>query len=79
MATKIEKLGIKREKGWLYYMDKNGNVARAKMSRGGKSKSKVKPEVIAKLGIKRQSGYLYFVDKQGDLAMAKMARRGKKK
>lgn len=78
MATKIEKLGIKREKGWLYYMDKNGNVARAKMSRGGKG-SKSKPEVLAKLGIKRQSGYLYFVDKQGDLAMAKMARRGKKK
>lgn len=76
MATKVQKLGIKREKGWLYYMDKKGNVARAKMSRGGKG-SKSKPEIIAKTGVIRQPGYLYFIDKQGDLAMAKMARRGK--
>ena len=34
---KIEKLhdcGIKREKGYLYYVDKKGNVCKAKMKRG---------------------------------------------
>lgn len=78
MATKVAKLGIKKEEGWLYYLDKKGNIARAKMGRGRKA-SKVKPQIVARAGVKRQSGYLYFVDKQGDLSMAKMSRKGRKK
>ncbi|PIN86537.1 hypothetical protein COV19_04565 [Candidatus Woesearchaeota archaeon CG10_big_fil_rev_8_21_14_0_10_44_13] len=74
MATKVEKCGIKREKGWLYFLDKNGNVARAKMVRGRK-KGKQKQEVLVRCGVKRQDGYLYFIDKQGDVAMTKMARK----
>ena len=35
MATTVEKCGIKREKGWLYFLDKRGDVSRAKMARGG--------------------------------------------
>ena len=27
------KLGIKREPGWLYYIDKNGDAVRTKMAR----------------------------------------------
>lgn len=78
MATKVAKVGVKKEEGWLYYLDKKGNISRAKMGRGRKA-SKTKPQMVAKLGVKRQSGYLYFVDKQGDLSMAKMSRRGRKK
>lgn len=78
MATKVAKLGIKKESGWLYYLDKKGNVSRAKMGRGRKA-SKVKPQVVSKAGVKRQSGFLYFIDKQGDLSCAKMSRRGRKK
>lgn len=78
MATKCEKVGLKKEVGWLYYLDKKGNISRAKMGRGRKA-SKVKPQVVAKLGVKRQKGFLYFVDKQGDLSMAKMSRKGRKK
>ena len=74
MGTKVEKCGIKREKGWLYFLDKNGNVARARMVKGRK-KGKQKQEVLVKCGIKRQEGYLYFIDKQGDVAMTKMARK----
>lgn len=74
MATKVEKCGIKREKGWLYFLDKNGNVARAKMVRGRK-KGKQKQEVLVRCGVKRKEGYLYFIDKQGDVAMTKMARK----
>ncbi|MDD5504694.1 MAG: hypothetical protein PHV77_05210 [Candidatus Omnitrophica bacterium] len=77
MATKVLKCGIKREKGYLYYLDKKGNVSKAKMARGKKKGGS--PQVIVKAGIKRQKGYLYFIDKQGDVAMAKMARGGKKK
>lgn len=77
MAEKVAKLGIKREKGYLYYLDKRGNVSKAKMARG--SKKGGNPAVVAKLGIKRKPGYLYFVDKKGDLSMAKMVRGGKKR
>ncbi len=77
MAEKIAKAGIKREKGYLYYLDKQGDVSRAKMARGGKKGGG--PTKVAKLGIKRKQGYLYFIDKQGDVSAAKMARAGKKK
>jgi len=76
MAKKVYKCGIKKEKGWLYYVDKKGHVARAKMVRRGKKKTKKqKPQVVVKCGIKREDGFLYFIDKQGDVAKAKMARR----
>jgi hypothetical protein len=78
MSSKVAKLGIKKESGWLYYLDKKGNISRAKMGRGRKP-SKVKPQVVAKVGVKRQKGFLYFVDKLGDLAAAKMSRKGRKK
>ena len=77
MATKIAKVGIKRQKGYLYFVDKQGDVSMAKMARG-KSKGGNRKKV-AKCGIKRKEGYLYFIDKQGDVSMAKMVRGGKKK
>ena len=40
MAEKVAKVGIKREKGYLYFIDKQGDVARAKMARGGTKKKK---------------------------------------
>lgn len=74
MAQKVEKVGIKREKGYLYYLDKKGNVSCAKMARGKKKGGS--PKVVAKCGIKRKEGYLYFIDKQGDVSCAKMKRGG---
>lgn len=75
MAQKIAKVGIKRKKGYLYYVDKKGNVVETKMARG-KSKGGG-GKVIAKPGVKKQKGYLYFIDKKGDVSCAKM-RRGRK-
>lgn len=77
MAQKVVKLGIKRQKGCLYYIDKKGDVSCAKMARGTKKGGG--PKKVAKCGIKRKEGYLYFVDKQGDVSCAKMKRGGKKK
>lgn len=77
MAQKLQKLGIKREKGFLYYVDKDGDVSCAKMARGNQKGGK--PKKVAKCGIDRKDGYLYFVDKQGDVSCAKMVRGGKKK
>ena len=34
MAQVVAKVGVKKEKGWLYFLDKKGNVAKAKMVRG---------------------------------------------
>ena len=75
MAQKVAKAGIKRQKGYLYYLDKQGDISMAKMARGGKKGGAHKK--VVKLGIKRQKGYLYFVDKKGDVSKAKMKRGGK--
>ena len=77
MSEKVAKAGIKREKGYLYYLDKQGDVSRAKMARGGKKGGA--PTKVTKVGVKRKPGYLYFIDKQGDVSAAKMARAGKKR
>ena len=77
MAQKVMKCGIKRRKGYLYYIDKRGNVAEAKMARGKKKGGGSK--VVAKCGIKKKKGYLYFIDRQGDICVARMARGKKRK
>lgn len=75
MAKKVQKVGVKKEKGWLYFVDKQGDISRALMARGGKRKGqKKKKEKVCKCGVKKQDGHLYFVDKKGDISMAKMAR-----
>jgi len=77
MASVVKKCGIKRKKGYLYYINKKGDVVETKMARGKKKGGGGK--VICKAGIKRQKGYLYFVDKKGNVCNAKMARGGRKK
>lgn len=74
MAEKVAKVGVKKESGYLYFVDKNGDVSRAKMARGGGKKGKQKAEKVSKAGVSKESGYLYFVDKDGDVSRAKMAR-----
>ena len=70
MAEKVAKAGITRTEGYLYYIDKQGDISRAKMARGGKKGGKA--EKVQKLGVKKESGFLYFVDKKGDVSRAKM-------
>ena len=74
MAEKVAKVGVKKDDGYLYFVDKKGNISRAKMARGGGKKGKSKPQEVAKVGVKKVKGYLYFVDKKGDVSRAKMAR-----
>jgi len=73
MAEKVAKVGIKKEDGYLYFVDKQGDISCAKMARGGKKGGK--PKKVAKVGVKKEKGYLYFVDKKGDISRAKMVRR----
>jgi hypothetical protein len=74
MAEKVAKAGVRKQGGYLYFVDKQGDVSRAVMSRGGGKKGKQKTEKVAKVGVRKQAGFLYFVDKQGDVSRAKMAR-----
>jgi len=73
MGKVIANTGIKREKGFLYFVNKKGDVAKVAMKRAGKKADK-KQTVVAKAGIQRKTGYLYYVDKKGNVAEAKMAR-----
>lgn len=77
MAEKVAKVGVKRQAGFLYFIDKAGDVSRAKMARGGKKGGG--REKVAKAGVDKADGYLYFLDKNGDISRAKMVRRGKGK
>ena len=72
MAEKVKNTGVTKQSGYLYYLDKNGNVSRTRMARG--SNKGGSPEVVANAGVRRESGWLYFIDKDGDVSRAKMAR-----
>ena len=72
MAEVVKSTGVSKEKGYLYYLGKNGNVWRSKMARAGKGGGNA--EEVAQAGVTRESGYLYFIDKNGDLPLAPMAR-----
>ena len=76
MAEVVEKTGVTKEKGYLYYLDKQGDVSRSKMARAGKGGGNA--EKVATAGVTRESGYLYFIDKNGDVARSHME-RGRKK
>lgn len=40
MAQKVAKVGVKKEPGYLYFVDKDGDISRAKMARGAAKKPK---------------------------------------
>mgnify|MGYP006910752736 CR=1 FL=1 len=40
MAQKVAKVGVKKEPGYLYFVDKDGDISRAKMARGAKNEAK---------------------------------------
>ena len=42
MGKIVVKNAVEREKGFLYYIDGEGNLCKAKMARGGKRKKKKK-------------------------------------
>jgi hypothetical protein len=40
MAEKVAKVGVKKQAGYLYFVDKQGDISRAKMSRGAAKRKK---------------------------------------
>lgn len=76
MSEIVKKLGLKREEGFLYFIDKDGDVAKVQMARGGKKGGKAKK--VEKTGIKKEKGFLYFLDKKGNVSKARMVNAKKK-
>ena len=72
MAEKVSTCGVQKEKGYLYYLGKDGNVWASKMARGNEKGGNAKK--VADTNVKRESGWLYFIDKDGDVSKAAMAR-----
>jgi hypothetical protein len=72
----LSKESIKREPGWLYYIDKQGYISRTPMK--GRAKGKRIKQRVSNFKVNKEPGYLYFVDKHGHIARAKM-RHGRHK
>jgi len=54
----VLKTNIMRESGWLYFIDKDGDLSKGRM--GGNTQKK-----LFKTNIQREEGYLYFC-KEGE-------------
>lgn len=54
MAQKVAKVGIKKQPGYLYFIDGKGDISRVKMARGGKKKKGKKK--LAKKGARKAKG-----------------------
>ncbi len=74
----VARTGVKRADGWLYYIDKNGDVARTRMSRNAGAENKKAPshQVVKKAGVQREQGWLYYLDADGHIARSRMVRGG---
>src|SRR5580698_2154519 len=76
MAEKVAKLGVEREKDFMYYV-KDGEVW--KVQRKQPNVPKGRPEKVADGGFEVDTNYIYFVDRDGDVARAKRAVGGQKR
>ena len=73
--TKVKTTGVTKEKGWLYYLGKDGNVWRSRMARGNEKGGDANK--VADAGVTKDKGWLYFIDKNRDVSNVPMARGGK--
>ncbi len=75
MAEKVAKLGVEREKDFMYYV-KDGEVWKVQRKQPGvpKGARRRSPTVDS-----NDTNYIYFVDRDGDVARAKRAVGGQKR
>jgi hypothetical protein len=68
-SKKAARVGVEREPGFVYFVDPDGDIARAALGvqRLGA------PRKVVRLGIRRDPAYLYFIDDDGDVARVKRA------
>jgi hypothetical protein len=76
MAEKVEKLGVTRDKDFMYYV-KDAAVWRVQRKQPGVPKGR--PEKVADGTFQMDTDFIYFVDKDGDVSRAKRAIGGQKR
>jgi hypothetical protein len=76
MAEKVARLGIKREKDFMYYI-KDGSVYKVPRKQPGMPKGR--SEKVADGGVTMDFAFIYFLDKDGDISRAKRAIGGQKR
>src|ERR671926_414607 len=76
MAEKVAKLGVSREKDFMYYV-KDGAVWKVQRKQPGVPKGK--SEKVADGNFQMDTDFIYFVDKDGDVSRAKRAVGGQKR
>lgn len=64
MGEKVKRVGIRKEKGKMYCVGKDGHIYGF-----GRREKAVK---VADAGVVREKGWLYYVDKEGDVSRSKM-------
>lgn len=64
----VAKTKVLREKGYLYFLDKKGDIGRRRRNPGHHDRRSFNypNEKVVKLGIKKAKGYLYFLKPIGD-------------
>jgi hypothetical protein len=72
MNQKVLAVGLRREKGYLYFIDKQGDISRCIMARGKKGRQGM--QKVAYVGLQKESGFLYFIDKEGDISRSVLQR-----
>jgi hypothetical protein len=73
---KVARLGISREKDYMYYI-KNGAVWKVPRKQPGQPKGKA--EKVKDADVEMDTNYIYFLDKDGDVARSKRAIGGQKR
>ncbi len=76
MAEKVAKLGVEREKDFMYYV-KDGGVWKVQRKQPGVPKGR--QEMVVDGGFEMDTNYIYFVDRDGDVSRAKRAVGGQKR
>lgn len=64
LKKKVVALGVKREKGWLYFL-RGCEVWRMEL-RGWRNTGE--PELVTRAEFTREPNYLYHLDKDGDIS-----------
>lgn len=69
MVELVKKLGIKRESGWVYFVDADGDVSRGRVGAivSYNPLKYAEPEKVVEVGIIREKGFLYRLSEDGDI------------
>src|ERR1051325_8433025 len=78
MAEKVAKLGVNREKDFMYFV-KDGAVWKVQRKQPGVPKGKPEKVQDPESPVQMDTDYIYFVDRDGDISRAKRAVGGQKR